>query len=231
MLGGSRSIGCLLVLIAVHAGVPAGPLLAAGPYSVGSSEIDKPGDCTVESWASFARNGDFIGIVAPACVVQLWQPVELGSEIKRDETDGDWTSALKIKGKINLVSLAHHPVGVGLSSNVNFNLTTGHASTATIFPTVSFQLAEHLRLNLKLGMQWDLLRDRSFDTWGANVEVTLTPQWKFLAEVFGSDGKRPGAQAGLRYTPQKNVDLEFVYGYNLADEHADWFTVGVNLRF
>jgi hypothetical protein len=208
-----------------------GSLFAAGPYAVGTSEIDPPGKCTIESWGSWARSGDFIGVTSPACVVQFWRPVELGSEFKRDSSDGDWTSSLKVKAKTNLVSLAQSPIGVALNGNVNFNLTTGHASTASYFSLISIRLAEPLRLNLKIGGQTDLVHDRSYETWGANIEVALAPTVKVLAEVYGQDGKQPSAQAGIRITPVKDVDFEFVYGYNLADEPSSWFTFGVNLRF
>jgi hypothetical protein len=164
-----------------------GPLHAAGPYAVGTSEIDPPGKCTIESWGSWARNADFIGVTAPACVVQLWRPVELGSEFTREESEGDWTSSLKIKAKTNFVSLAHSPIGVALSGNVNFNLTDGHASTTTLFSTISIRLADLLRLNLKIGGQSTSCATARLRL-GVRISKSRCTRVKFLAEVFGQDG-------------------------------------------
>lgn len=209
----------------------ASPLHAAGPYAIGSSEVDPPGSCFVDSWASFAQNGDFVGITSPACVFDFGHPVELGLEYKRAESGGDWASQLKVKGKTNLIPIARHGFGLAINGNVNFDLLTHEARSAALFFPVSLQLAEPLRLHLKIGMQWDLIRDRSFETWGANLELKLSPQVKVLAEIYGQDGDPPSAQAGLRYTPHEKIDFEFVYGRNIEGERSNWFTFGMNLRF
>ena len=36
------------------------------------AEVGEPGNCKVESWASFAKNGDFIGSTSPDCVVSIF---------------------------------------------------------------------------------------------------------------------------------------------------------------
>ncbi len=40
---------------------------AGGAFVVDDGEIGKPGDCKIESWASFASNADFLGVTSPAC--------------------------------------------------------------------------------------------------------------------------------------------------------------------
>jgi hypothetical protein len=66
--------------------VLAPPAIAAklgGPYYVDDAEIGKPGSCEIESWGSFAINGDHILVFSPACVVNLGAPVELGMNLVR----------------------------------------------------------------------------------------------------------------------------------------------------
>jgi len=58
------------------------PVFAArlgGAYYVDDAEIEKVGVCEIESWSSFAANGDRISV--PACVFNLGRPVELGTNL------------------------------------------------------------------------------------------------------------------------------------------------------
>jgi hypothetical protein len=55
-----------------------------GAYYVDDAEIGKPGSCEIESWSSFAANGDRIAVFSPACVLNLGRPVELGTNIVND---------------------------------------------------------------------------------------------------------------------------------------------------
>ena len=77
-------------------------------------------------------------------------------------------------------------------------------------------------------MQTELVRDRPFETWGANIEVTLAPTI-MVGRGDRPDGHQPSALGRYPITPAKNI--EFVHGYNLANESSDWFTFGVNFRF
>jgi hypothetical protein len=65
------------------AGIDRGGVSArlGGAYYVDDAEIGKPGSCEIESWSSFAANGDRIAVFSPACVLNLGRPVELGTNI------------------------------------------------------------------------------------------------------------------------------------------------------
>jgi hypothetical protein len=54
-----------------------------GAYYVDDAEIGKPGSCEIESWSSFAANGDRIAVFSPACVVNPGRPVEVGTNLYR----------------------------------------------------------------------------------------------------------------------------------------------------
>ena len=47
---------------------PARAEAAGGAFIVDDAEIGKPGDCKVESWASFANNHDMLAITSPGPV-------------------------------------------------------------------------------------------------------------------------------------------------------------------
>jgi hypothetical protein len=203
---------------------------AGGAFVVDDSEVGKPGECKVESWTSFASNHDFIGVVSPACVLQIFRPVELGAQFQRARSDGVWDTGLTLKGKTSFIPVEGHPFGLGLSGGVTFDLINGGTSAAFFSVPVTFQLAEPLRLNLNIGGLWDLANDRSFVTWGAGFEYSLKKPFTLIGEVFGQGSQNTGAQIGIRYTPVEKIDFDLIYGRNLTGEHANWITLGFNLR-
>src|SRR3954453_14720926 len=78
---------------------------AGGAFAVDDAEVGKPGECKVESWVSFADNNDFIAAAAPACVANLGRPVELGLQLQRARSGGEWGTGLTLKAKTNLIPL------------------------------------------------------------------------------------------------------------------------------
>lgn len=77
-------LACGLALMPTHA------TAAGGAFAVDDSEIGKPGECKVESWASFAGNHDVIAATSPACVVKFGIPVEIGGQLQRSRSDSEW---------------------------------------------------------------------------------------------------------------------------------------------
>src|SRR6266699_6613679 len=78
------------------------PVFAArlgGAYYVDDAEIEKVGVCEIESWSSFAANGDRISVFSPACVFNLGPPVELGTNLinLRSDSEGDSVATLTAK--------------------------------------------------------------------------------------------------------------------------------------
>ena len=84
-----------------------------GAYYVDDAEIGKPGSCEIESWSSFAANGDRIAVFSPACVLNLGRPVELGTNIVnlRSDAQGDTIATLTAK----TVPIPIGPSGFGLA--------------------------------------------------------------------------------------------------------------------
>jgi hypothetical protein len=206
-------------------------LAAGGAFAVDDSEVGAPGECKVEAWASFARNHDFIGVLAPACVVDLGRPVELGAQVERARAAGSWSTGLALKAKTSLIPLDGRTFGVGLVGGIAFDLTTRETAEYFVSLPVTLQLAEPLRINLNVGGLRDEIDNRNFVTWGAGFELSLSRGVTLIAEAFGQNSTRPAAQVGLRFTPHEKFDFDVIYGRNLAGERADWITTGVNLRF
>jgi hypothetical protein len=225
----SRWLG--LAVAALTLVVPAVESRAAGgAFVVDDSEIGAPGECKVESWAAFASNHDFIGVAAPACVIGLGRPVEVGAQFVRFRSGGEWGTDLLLKGKTSLIPLGDGKIGIGAIAGGAYSFTNSEFAAVFGNLPVSFQFSEQLRVNLNVGFIRDLVETRTITTWGAGADFSLTPQITLIGEVFGFNSET-GAQAGIRFTPHEKIDFDLIYGRNLTGERADWVTFGVNLRF
>jgi hypothetical protein len=229
----NRNLAVVCIALA-SALLPGRAEAAGGAYVVDDSEIAKPGECKVESWASFAGNGDRVFATVPACVLDIIRPVEVGAQLSRTRADGTWATGLTLKAKTSFQSVETSKIGIGLVAGTSFDLVTQQHTALFAYVPVSFALAESLRLNLNGGWLWDRAAGEHKLTWGAGFEwivlknsVTIT----FIGEIFGQSANRLGAQAGVRITPHEKVDFDVIYGRNLAGENANWITAGVNLRF
>jgi len=56
---------------------------AGAAYVVDTADVSEPGACKVESWMSAAGNHDFFGATSPTCVVNMFRPVELSTQLAR----------------------------------------------------------------------------------------------------------------------------------------------------
>jgi hypothetical protein len=205
---------------------------AGGAFAVDDAGVDDPGACKVEAFGSFANNDDLVGVVAPACVVSLGRPVDLGVQIDRSRSGGEWGTGLSLKAKTAIVPLTDDsPIGIAISAGVGFDLIARETAEWSVNLPVSIRLSKIFLVNLNIGGLRDNLEHKSFVTWGAGFELTLAERFTLLGEVFGQGSERPGAQVGLRFTPHEKIDFDFIYGRNLTGERSDWITAGVNLRF
>jgi hypothetical protein len=220
---------------------------AGGAFAVDDAEVGAPGECKVESWASVAGNHDFIAATSPACVAKLGVPIEFAGQYQRSRDDSTWASSGTLRAKTNLIPLANHPFGVGLSSGSTWNLISGANSGSFINVPVTVQVREGLRVNVNGGWLYDATSKIHYATWGAGFEWNFVKPLTLIGEVYGQSGNLPGAdpddpaapntireprtQLGLRLTPRENFDIDLIWGRNITGENAHWLTLGLNLRF
>ena len=212
---------------------PADPARAAGgAFAVDDAGVDDVGDCKVEAFSSFAMNDDRVFAVAPACVVSLGRPVDVGMQFDRARSGGEWGTGLTVKAKTAIVPFTDDArFGIAIAGGVGYDLTAHETAEWFVTVPVSIRLNQIFQVNLNVGGLWDRIERRSLVTWGAGVELKVAEQFTVLGEVFGQGSDDPGAQLGLRYTPHERVDFDVIYGRNLTGERSDWITLGVNLRF
>jgi hypothetical protein len=215
--------------------LPTGAARAAGgAYGVDDAGVDDPGACKVETWLSYASSRDLTAVGAPACVFNIFRPVELGFALERSRSDGEWGTSLGLHAKTNLVPITTGGVGAALTVGTGFDLISGDHTDVSVVVPLTYQPIAPLNLNVNLGWLWDRAADTHFLTWGAGADWRVTEKIMLTAEVFGQAGSGapdPAFQTGVRFTPKEWFDIDVIYGRNLNGADANWITVGLNVRF
>jgi hypothetical protein len=240
LLAGSVRAVILLSAVAAAAAWPGHARAAGAAYVVDTADVSEPGACKVESWVSAAGNHDFFAATSPTCVVNIFRPVELSTQLARARADGDWSSGAIPKFKTNLVPTAIGSWGIAVSGAAVYDFTT--QQNTALFATIpaTLRLSNVVRINLNGGWEWDRVADRHYLTYGAGVDWR-TPDnvWTLTAEVFGQLGAQqdpigvtePRFQVGLRWRPVDDFNVDLIYGRNIYGENANWITLATVFRF
>ena len=214
---------------------------AGAAYVVDTADVSEPGACKVESWVSTASNHDFFAATTPTCVVDVFRPMELSSELIRTRADAEWVSGIAPKIKTNLVPTAIGSWAIAISGLTAFRShQPAGCRNVRHNPCATLRLSNVLRINLNAGWEWDRIAGQQYATYGAGVDWR-TPDnvWTLTAEVFGQLGARQNAvgvteprfQVGLRWRPIDDFNVDLIYGWNGYGENANWITLATVVRF
>lgn len=213
---------------------------ANNAYAVDAADISETGSCKVESWLSSATNTDFSAVANPSCVIDPLKikPVELSLLTNRARSDGEWSTSIAPKAKINLVPTGVGRLGVSAYVNASFDALTGENLTIAAVVPATYRLSENMRINLNGGWVWDRAADRHFALYGIGFDWKFTDTLQWTIEAFGQAGNadtpstvRPRVQTGLRYRPSEIFSIDLILGHNITGEGATWLTIGTTIRF
>src|SRR3954463_11361941 len=117
---------------------------ANNAYAVDAADISETGSCKVESWLSTATNTDFSAVANPSCVVDPFKvkPVELSLLTNRARSDGEWSTTLAPKAKINLVPTGVGKLGFSFYAAGAFDAVTGENLTVAAVIPATYRLSE-----------------------------------------------------------------------------------------
>src|SRR3954454_22521760 len=121
---------------------------ANGAYAVDAADISEVGSCKVESWMSMATNTDFSLVANPSCVVDPFKPVELSLLTNRARSDGDWSTTMAPKAKMNIAPTGIGRFGFSVYANAAFDALTGDNLTVAAVIPATYRLSETMRINL-----------------------------------------------------------------------------------
>ena len=91
----------LFVLSALALSLSAMPasLANGGPYAVDDAGIATPGKFKLESWSSFANNGDRVWLASPGFTLEALPFVEFELTVESRRTDGEWGDHFRACGQ------------------------------------------------------------------------------------------------------------------------------------
>ena len=211
---------------------------ANGAYAVDAADISEVGSCKVESWIQAATNSDFSAVANPSCVVNPFQPVELSLLTNRARSDGEWSTSVAPKAKMNFLPTGIGRFGVSAYGGASFDVLTGEALSAFAVIPATYRLSETMRINLNGGWLWDRTVDRHYLTYGVGFDWKFTDTLQWTIEAYGQAGAtdtpsvvRPRFQTGVRYRPNEIFSVDVIYGHNITGENANWITLGTTIRF
>ncbi|MCH8489547.1 MAG: hypothetical protein LAT81_06395 [Oceanicaulis sp.] len=224
-LAGVLALGLTPVLTA--------PALAnGGPYAVDDAGIATPGMFKLETWSSFASNGDRVYLASPGFTLEALPFIEFELTVESRRSDHDWATTIAPAAKIALRDIDEHGYGLALSIGSGHAGVIRNADTVYAVVPLSVPVNDHLNLHFNAGVERDLTENDTVGVWGMAAQVMAHDRLELIGEVYGSEGNRPGWQAGVRpYVFDGNVALEIAYGRNLDGERADWLTLGLSLEF
>lgn len=211
----------------------ASPALAAGgTHVVDDSGVETPGVCNTELFGKYFGPGRWSGTANLNCTFKGAPRLELGLGLTRTEDDGASETALGPSFKWNLAEPNGGAPGVALSGALKLATETGRIEFATLLVPLTFALSETVAFSLNAGWQHVRLADTP-DTakLGAQLEAAATDSLGLMAEVFTTLVDTPGAQAGLRFTPADNLDLDLTLGHKVDGVSNLSVAVGLVLRF
>jgi hypothetical protein len=227
-------LGALLLVVTMAPTSPTWAARLGGAYYVDDAEIGKVGSCEVESWASFAANGDRIGVFSPACVVNMGVPVELGTNLVGTRSAGDPGGSVSLTAKtVPFPIRDHRGWGLALSGAVVYDPIDHTATGAILNVPMTYDFSKALRVNVNVGTQYNEGPHSWFATGGVGVSWNFVKQWSVISEVFaivGPGQANPRFQSGIRYSPSKDIDCDLIYGRNLTGERANWITFALTVR-
>jgi len=203
-----------------------------GPYAVDDAGIAAPGKFKLEAWSSFANNGDRVWLASPGFTLEALPFIEFELTVEHRRSDGDRETTIAPAVKIALRDIDAHGYGLALTAGSGHAGILRNADTAFVVVPFSLPVNDNLHLHFNAGVERDLTRNETAGVWGAAAQIVATDRLELIGEVFGSEGSRPGWQAGIRpFVFDGNVALDIVYGRNLDGERADWLTLGLSFEF
>ena len=235
---GRRGVIAAASLVVGVLGLASEARSAGTAFAVDTSEISETGACKIESWLSWASNRDGLATANPACVVDLFRPVELSAQLSRSRADEEWATSIAPKAKTKLVPTQIGSFGLAVAAGTSYNLTTNETASVFAYAPATLRLSEVVRINVNGGWLWDRTVDLHYATWGIGVDWRFTDILTLTVETFGQAGRsddpavtQPRFQAGLRIRPIDTLSFDIIYGRNINGEDANWVTAAATVRF
>jgi hypothetical protein len=211
-------------------------LAAGGAHIVDDAEVETPGVCHLETWATRFIPGDGYFNLAPACTTLKMPWLEIGVADQHYWDEITIGPLLGPSMKVNFQSVEKTGLGVGLGLSAGVNVQTGEPGFAQLLALVTYQLNEKVRLNFNAGWNYLVSDVPNALFYGVQVEADVGGGVSLMLEAFGrTQGGLVGSQVGLRFTPtvwgREPFDFDLLVGTSFDQTSTRFVTLGVTVRY
>jgi hypothetical protein len=209
----------------------AAPAFAAGgTHVVDDSAVETPGQCNTELLGTRFAPGVDSTTLNLNCTFEAIPRLELGVGLVGARAAGAVAREAGPAFKLNVAEPATGRPGVALAGLLKFGMESGRLESLNLFVPVTFTLSPTTVLSVNAGyVHVHQVADTA--TFGVQLEQLAAPTLVFMVEFFSTGVGDLGGQAGIRWTPDNQLDLDLTLGHR-ADGIADLsVAAGLVLRF
>lgn len=209
----------------------AAPALAAGgTHVVDDSAVETPGQCNTELFGTRFAPGVDSATLNLNCTFEAIPRLELGVGLVGVRAAGEVFRDAGPAFKLNFVEPASGRPGVALAGLLKFGMESGQLESLNLYVPVTFNLSPTTVLSLNAGyVHFRQAPDTA--TFGVQLEQLAAPTLGLMVEFFSTGVGNPGGQAGVRWTPDKQLDLDLTLGRRVDGIAGLSVAAGLVLRF
>lgn len=198
-----------------------------GHYVVDDAALADPGRCEVYAWYSRGGSNDqaLEGEIACNPLGNLELTVGLG---RFRDADG-WDTGVAAEAKTLFREPAIGSWGWGLVGRSEWRDTLGSHRNAELYVPVTVAVNDHVLVHVNGGGVWERNDSNTF-TWGAALDIALTPDVSLLGESYGTHRGGTEFQVGLRSGLGRGF-VDVSYGWTRSDSSDNWATLGLAWMF
>lgn len=211
-------------------GLSTNALAAGGAHIVDDANVEEPGVCHFETWATRRSTNTGVIVAAPACTAKSTPNLELGLSFTNASQPGRDTQTIGPAVKYVLHAADHGAAGVALSATTSWSSQTNRMETASMVVPITFHPSPLFNVNLNGGWLWTRTGTRSALFLGGQIEWQAAKKLNVMSEVFERTDGVPGGQAGMRWSPRETFDIDLLVSHGFdGTAHAN-ATIGVTLH-
>ncbi len=218
-------------MAAMLAATLADPALAAGgAHIVDDAEVETPGVCHLDLWATRLSGNTGVLVAAPACTPKRLPNLEIGGSLVHTYPGRvrDFSVGPSLKWELRPPSRG---LGIAVEGYATWSSRTSRVESAGLIVPFSVDATNWLRLNANVGYLWTRTGDVRSAFLGGQALVQMTPRLGVMGEVFYRDpGSKVGVQSGVRWTPRPWLDIDLLGAHRVDGSTPDAFTLGITIR-
>ncbi len=204
---------------------------SGGADVVDDSEVETPGHCHLEAWATDLPAGGSLYNLAPACTPKRTPWLEIDGFLTHyDPVRGQASKAIGFGPKINLRPAASG-LGIGIEGSIAIDASRGKPAYVTAMVPFTLPIGPRWIVNANIGTQYVRGVHGLGITAGTQAVYQPPKGPELMIETFVVGGGPIGQQAHLRWTVDRGrIDLDLMASRYPDGVSRHAMTLGLTIR-